>query len=341
MSKESFSFSVCLPYRGLPKELFELIFRHIDPETFLCSRKACKFFHNLLSIGWYCEHFVKHVYVGTQPGRYHPPEYEDRDYYVLPNDKKHGLYRCTLTTQGHSLSISYKKGMMDGDYILSDPAGSYSECIPYTEDKRDGWATIWPETDQSVYVMSLYIKGRHVKNMTYRGSDKMTESYYNEHGKLHGPLTIFSERTKGVLVQYMYCNGIRHGECKKFDGRGKLISTIMMEEGKPVWRIQWWPNGNIQSVLPVSEAKEGRSYYSSGELRSIKSYDSSLRRDGPYTIFHKRGFILETGVFRHAVRCEVRTIYGFDGKPKMWQIYGNHGVLIRTDTWHVKRRHFC
>ena len=85
--------------------------------------------------------------------------YDDREYYVLPNGDKHGIYKSWYESGQLFCQTSYKNGQEDGEYKLWYDNGQLTCQGPYKKGMKEGEYKSWLPSGQ-LFCQRTYKNGK-------------------------------------------------------------------------------------------------------------------------------------------------------------------------------------
>jgi len=157
-----------------------------------------------------------------------------------------------------------------------------------------------------------------------------------------------------------YFGDIKVGQWLSYDKTGKLDEAEFYNAGNLIEQKEYYPNGNLQSLLirttEFVKDKKGQSgssehtdniceYYETGELKCIKTLNNDGERTGKYTEYWTNGFVKLTGEYKNDKKNGIFREYHNNGNtkfegiikddiPQDRQYFSNeHGKNIKIETW--------
>lgn len=278
--------------------------------------------------------------------------------------------------------IKYQKDPVYGSYIYSTelfagdrkegaariyyPDGKIRQTIPYVNGKKDGLSR---EYDKEGKIISLleynndFLISRSRINHTdasgrkqgewldfYPGGAIKTERNYRD-DQLHGYYKEYDERGK-LLVTLLYENGKVTGTDidnsaqidieNRYDDSGRLIYSGPFREGVPV--------GIHREFNTDGSVNNARIYNDNGVLISEGIVDEGGNRRGPWKDFSPSGGLTAEGIYTDSRRTGTWKFYNPDGKLEQagsylngridgtWRWYYPTGELLREEDYFQGRR---
>lgn len=189
---------------------------------------------------------------GNLEGRYRSKEQDGSEVVAhYKNNLLDGLFEKTHPPHEFfgklkALECRYKEGLLDGDLIEYNIAGTKTAQIPYKEGKRQGKALYF--TPQGVLSGTIHfdndiIHGK-VEEFHPNGATK-SEVFYKQGNKEGKEVHYFNQGKIKSIAHYQ--NGKLHGESKEWNQNGALIFEGLYEEGNPKGTFRRYDeNGQIK-----------------------------------------------------------------------------------------------
>ncbi len=280
-------------------------------------------------------------------------------YYIkYRKDPVYGLYI-------HSTEL-FAGDRKEGSARIYYPDGKTRQTIPYVNGKKDGLSR---EYDQEGKIITLleynndFLISRSRINHTdatgrkqgewlefYPGGAIKTEWNYRD-DQLHGYYKEYDERGK-LLVTLLYENGKVTGTDidnsaqidieNRYDDSGRLIYSGPFREGVPV--------GIHREFNPDGSVKNARIYNDNGVLISEGIVDEGGNRRGPWKDYLPSGGVTAEGIYTDSRRTGVWKFYNPAGKLEQagsyingridgtWRWYYPTGELLREEDYFQGRR---
>ncbi len=202
--------------------------------------------------------------------------------------------------------------------------------------------------------------GNIISEMRYRHDviiAKNRINRYDNNGKRSGTWKIFHPNDK-VKVLSFYKNGKLEGYVKKYNQKGKLISSNRYIEGelfvndtekdnKTTIKKEFYADGKIKSSGAFKNEKpvgKHNTYNKSGEIIATKKYSSTSwviyeglvnkngKKQGEWTYFYKSGKTKSVGSYKNSRRVGKWEFFYENGKTEQTGQYNKRGKA--TGTWH-------
>ena len=183
---------------------------------------------------------------------------------------------------------NYKNGKVNGKSISWYESGKLKSVSNYEEDKEIGWQSEYTETGDVLYEVNLvngngkisyklpgtditineeYLDGKMIlpengkvssRSINFGGDwgrtfDEMTI----ENGQLNGVYTSRSLKSKKIVYETNYKNGLKHGKEKSWHNNDQLREEGQYENDLKhgVWQ-EWYENGKLKSLRTYNYGKE-------------------------------------------------------------------------------------
>jgi antitoxin component YwqK of YwqJK toxin-antitoxin module len=278
--------------------------------------------------------------------------------------------------------IRYQKDAVNGLYIHSSelyagdrkegtarifyPEGKIRQTIPYVNGKKDGLSREYDREGKIITLLEYnndFLISRERINHTdasglkqgewldfYPGGGIRTERNYRD-DQLHGYYKEYDERGK-LLVTLLYENGKVTGTDidnsaeidieNRYDDAGKLIYSGPFREGTPV--------GIHREYNPDGTVKNSRIFNDNGLLISEGIVDEEGNRKGPWKDYSPSETITAEGMYTDSRRTGIWKFYNPAGKLEQagsysngridgtWRWYYPEGELLREEDYYQGRR---
>ncbi len=278
--------------------------------------------------------------------------------------------------------LRYQKDPVQGLYIQSSelyagdrkegtarifyPEGNIKQTIPYANGKKDGLSREYDREGKIITLLEYnndFLISRERINHTdaaglkqgewidfYPGGGIKTERNYRD-DQLHGYYKEYDERGR-LLVTLLYENGKVTGTDidnsaeidiqNRYDDSGKLIYSGPFREGTPV--------GIHREYNPDGTVKNSRIYNDNGLLISEGIVDEEGNRRGPWKDFSASGSVIAEGAYTDSRRTGIWKFYNQSGKLEQagsysngridgtWRWYYPDGELLREEDYYQGRR---
>ena len=262
-------------------------------------------------------------------------------YYKYQKDPIDGLFIVSRELYAGDL----KEGVAEIYY----PEGKIRQTIPYFHGKKDGLSR---EYDRNGNVITLleynndFMISREKINYTDNAGLKQGKwlDFYNNGNikaeknflddQLHGYYKEYSERGK-LIVTLLYDNGkvtetgVGNGTeievTNRYDNAGKLIYSGPFKEGIPV--------GIHREYNETGGVKNAKIYGENGILLSEGIVDEAGNRNGPWKDFLISGSVSDEGQYNNNRRTGTWKFYGPNGKIEQLGAY-NNGRIEGTWRWY-------
>jgi len=278
--------------------------------------------------------------------------------------------------------LRYQKDPVQGLYIQSSelyagdrkegtarifyPDGKVKQTIPYANGKKDGLSREYDREGKIITLLEYnndFLISRERINHTdatglkqgewidfYTGGGIKTERNYRD-DQLHGYYKEYDERGR-LLVTLLYENGKVTGTDvdnsaeidiqNRYDDSGKLIYSGPFRESTPV--------GIHREYNPDGTVKNSRIYNDNGLLISEGIVDEEGNRRGPWKDFSASGSVIAEGAYTDSRRTGIWKFYNPSGKLEQagsysngridgtWRWYYPDGELLREEDYYQGRR---
>jgi len=284
--------------------------------------------------------------------------------------KRNGYHRRYLKNPVHGLYIQsselYAGDKKEGTARIFYPDGKTKQTIPYVNGKKDGLSREYDLEGKIITLLEYnndFLISRERINHTdasglkqgewlefYPGGGLKTERNYRD-DQLHGYYKEYDERGR-LLVTLLYENGKVTGTDidnsaeidiqNRYDDSGKLVYSGPFREGTPV--------GIHREYNPDGTVKNSRIYNDNGLLISEGIVDEEGNRKGPWKDYSSSGSVIAEGVYTESRRTGMWKFYNPSGKLEQagsysngridgtWRWYYPDGELLREEDYYQGRR---
>ncbi|NLD63808.1 MAG: hypothetical protein GX646_07910, partial [Bacteroidales bacterium] len=273
-------------------------------------------------------------------------------------DPVRGLYRHT--------SELYAGDRKEGLARIFYPDGKVKQTIPYSDGKKDGLSR---EYDR---------EGRIITLLEYNNDFLISRSRINrtdESGMKQGEWLDFYP-DGSIKSERNYRDDLLHGYYKEYDDRGRLLVTLLYDNGKMTGteidnsaeieiKNRYDDSGKLIYSGPFKEEvpvgihreynadgtiKNARIYNDNGVLVSEGIVDSDGNRNGPWKDFSADGVLVAEGSYYDNRRSGEWKFYNADGKLEQagsyyngridgtWRWYYPGGELLREEDYYQGKR---
>ncbi|MCB0800705.1 MAG: toxin-antitoxin system YwqK family antitoxin, partial [Bacteroidales bacterium] len=273
-------------------------------------------------------------------------------------DPVRGLYRHT--------SELYAGDRKEGLARIFYPDGKVKQTIPYSDGKKDGLSR---EYDR---------EGRIITLLEYNNDFLISRSRINrtdESGMKQGEWLDFYP-DGSIKSEKNYRDDLLHGYYKEYDDRGRLLVTLLYDNGKMTGteidnsaeieiKNRYDDSGKLIYSGPFKEEvpvgihreynadgtiKNARIYNDNGVLVSEGIVDSDGNRNGPWKDFSADGVLVAEGSYYDNRRSGEWKFYNADGKLEQagsyyngridgtWRWYYPGGELLREEDYYQGKR---
>ena len=181
----------------------------------------------------------------------------------------------------------YVNDKKEGLSYYNYPDGRLKETVNYLDDDRDGYSIEYAQ-DGRIITIKRYSKGSLV--------ERQKLNRYDDNGVKIGEWEEFYEGIK-VKTNANYVKGVLDGYYKEYDEQGKLILTLLYNNGKLVQQVN-----DVESKMQIKEIKDslGNIIESGPYLDSVAvGLHRTFDRNGDVTgskIFDDTGVLLSVGI---------------------------------------------
>ncbi|NLE33796.1 MAG: hypothetical protein GX622_01695, partial [Bacteroidales bacterium] len=273
-------------------------------------------------------------------------------------DPVRGLYRHT--------SELYAGDRKEGIARIFFPDGRVKQTIPYTDGKKDGLSR---EYDREGKIITLF---------EYNNDFLISRSRINrtdESGLKQGEWLDFYP-DGSIKTERNYRDDMLHGYYKEYDDRGRLLVTLLYDNGKMTGteldnsaeieiKNRYDDSGKLIYSGPFKEEvpvgihreynadgtiKNARIYNDNGVLVSEGIVDTDGNRNGPWKDFSADGVLVAEGSYYDNRRSGEWKFYNADGKLEQagsyyngridgsWRWYYPEGELLREEDYYQGKR---
>ncbi len=237
--------------------------------------------------------------------------------------KKNGYYYEYVTDRSRPEFIGkvkskelYVNDIKEGMSYYYYDDGKLKETINYRNEKPNGTSIEYAE-DGRVIAIKRYSKGSIV--------ERQRINRYNENKKKNGEWLEFYEGIK-IKSESNYKNGVLHGYYKEYNQNGKLILTLLYQDGKLIEEVK---EDTRDIVIKEERNEQGNIIESGPYLDDIpvgihKTFDNEGNIIGS-RIYDDQGSLLSTGIIDREGKKEGKWIdYYRTGKMKDKGSYSNN-----------------